>query len=198
MYEHSREFLHPSRCPLLDVCPSIPDESHSLWFEHPGDVDQNHSMCSWTPFHCQFHTQFSEARDPRTLPEEVRRHCRQFLHVCRFDRHCTQNDPSHEETTVYIARRECREGRQCSKLKDEIHLNSCSHAGIADIRRLCCSRASSCPDREKVEHQLRYRHSGNDARLSVNSFTGSNSIRSLFPVYQSSKNPFEQFFFTDI
>ena len=151
-------------------------------------------MCPWTPFHCQFHTQFTEARDPHSLPADVQRHCREFVHICRFGRHCTQDSSSHEETTTHVARRECREGHRCSKVGDETHLNSWSHEGIADIRRLCRSQASSCPDREKVEHQTRYRHSGSDARPSVISKSSSisgESIRSLFPVYQCSKDLFE-------
>ena len=171
--EHLRDYLHPSRCPLIDAspegCSASNDENHFLWFQHPNHDAQHRprstlTLCPWTPFHCPI----SESVDGQ-------RHCREFLHICRFGRNCDLTTASHLETTKHVARRECPGGSQCPKLTDDNHLNSFSHAGIEDIRHLCRVRLAECPDREKVDHRVRFRHPANTDRLGVIPFNRLNS-----------------------
>ncbi|CAF1541060.1 unnamed protein product [Rotaria sp. Silwood1] len=137
----------------------------------------NHSVlqtCPFTPFHCRQHTLLSEATNIQTVSLDARNHCADFLHVCRFGRQCYDTSKLHLEKTIHIARDMCRYGKKCLKIHQEDHLNSFSHEGIPDIRRLCMSSAYECPDLQKPEHIIRYRHSGNYDRSSIIQYGGLN------------------------
>jgi uncharacterized protein (TIGR02452 family) len=183
--QHCREYLHPPLCSLTDsskVCQSTNDEDHMLWFRHRikfSNDASSHSddmtLCPWTPFYCRQHTLLSESRDIEGLPLDIRNHCREFRHVCRFGRQCHQTSSLHLETTIHIARDMCPEGDKCSKINQENHLNSFSHPGKADIRRLCAFAGYKCRDRRKLEHLALYRHYGNYDSSSVIPYRGLNN-----------------------
>ena len=140
-------------------------------------VEENHSLlkhCPFTPFHCPQHTKLSESKDIRTLPSYILNHCREFLHICRFGRQCNDTSSSHLKTTLHVPRHMCQYGNKCSKLHLEDHLNSFTHQGIADIRRMCTFPAYECRDLQKTEHIIRYRHSGHYDCSSIIPYRGLN------------------------
>ncbi|CAF3923209.1 unnamed protein product [Rotaria sp. Silwood1] len=135
----------------------------------------NLPLCPWTPFYCRQYTLLAEATDIQVVPDDARRHCQEFQHICRFGRQCHHESSLHWDTTIHIAREMCLEGKICSKTYQETHLNSFSHPDIADIRRLCIYTGCECSHRRKLEHVVRYRHSGNYDSSSVIPYHGLNN-----------------------
>ncbi|CAF3290539.1 unnamed protein product [Rotaria sp. Silwood2] len=140
-------------------------------------AEESHSRlqtCPFTPFLCRQHTLLSESKNIQAVSLDAQNHCREFLHVCRFGRQCRETSSLHLEKTIHIARSMCPYGDRCSKLGDEDHLNSVSHLGIADIRRLCKFPAYECRDLQKLEHIIRYRHYGSYDCNSIIQYCGLN------------------------
>ena len=135
----------------------------------------HYPICPWTPFHCRQHSLLVEATNIQGLPGDVQDHCHEFRHICRFGGQCEETSTFHWEMTIHIARKQCSEGKHCSQINREDHLNSFSHPGIADIRRLCHFSGSECRDRQQLEHLVRYRHQGNNDCSSVIPYYGLNS-----------------------
>jgi hypothetical protein len=80
----------------------------------------------------------------------------------------------HWQNTIHVARHVCSYGDQCRKKHQEDHLNSFSHPGIADIRRLCVNPAYKCHDRRQLDHITQHRHHGNYDRSGVIGCFGQN------------------------
>ncbi|CAF1095844.1 unnamed protein product [Rotaria sordida] len=151
--KHCQAFRHViPRCSQGSFCNNFHDINHTDELQHPFPIP-----CSFTPFHCQFYAQLSEASDTQKLSYDVQRHCLHFAHVCRFGRECMDKTVLHWEKTIHVARHLCSVGDQCTKLMDEDHLNSFTHKNIPDIRRFC-KHGHSCHDRRKPEHIAKYRH----------------------------------------
>ncbi|CAM4788960.1 unnamed protein product [Rotaria magnacalcarata] len=131
------------------------------------EVNEFPATCPFTPFHCQQYNLLSQSTDIEKLPLDVRDHCSRFLHVCRLGRQCCETLNSHLEKTIHVARNICPDGERCSKLHQDDHLGSLSHAKIDDIRVLCIFPAYECQDFRKPEHTRQFRHCGNFDNSSV-------------------------------
>ena len=186
--DHKLWFRHRIKCPQGARCHLTDNSLHLNYYEHNkitrdeircegASLEENHSMlerCPFTPFHCPQHTKLSESRDIRTLPSYILNHCREFLHMCRFGRQCDDKSSLHLKTTLHIPRHMCQYDKKCTKLYLEDHMNSFTHEGIADIRRMCIHSAYECRDLQKIEHIVRFRHNGNHDRSSIIQYRGLN------------------------
>ena len=161
--EHCDKFRHcVSNCRFGHFCVRFHDEDHWKEENHPFK-----EACPFTPFHCRHHTQLSQSANIRTLPIETQNHCLKYSHVCRFGRQCPDKNERHWSNTIHVARQMCSKGSDCRKQHEEEHLNSYSHPGIEDIRRLCDNPAYHCKEKRKLEHIRQYRHQGNYDRSGV-------------------------------
>ena len=168
--EHCDKFRHcVSNCRFGHFCVRFHNEEHWKEENHPFK-----EACPFTPFHCRHHTQLSQSTNIRTLPVETQNHCLKYSHVCRFGRQCQDKTDLHWTNTIHVARQICSKGSDCRKQHEEEHLNSFSHPGIADIRRLCDNPAYRCKDKRKPEHIRQHRHQGNYDRSGVISCFGHN------------------------
>ncbi|CAF0937598.1 unnamed protein product [Rotaria sordida] len=168
-FKHQRKSSHDAKRELIDTPMNNMDIEYDV-NNKKRITEENRSFlqtCPFTPYHCRYHTLLSESTNIQTLALDVRNHCREFLHVCRFGRQCRETSSLHLEKTIHIARNMCPYGDKCFKLCQEDHLNSFSHLGIPDIRHLCMSPAYECRDLQKREHIIRYRHNGNYDRSGV-------------------------------
>ena len=168
--EHCQAFRHCiPMCSSGHFCVRFHDEKHKNEESHPFNPP-----CTFTPFHCSQYDQLSTAKSIRNLSIGIQQHCATYSHVCRWGRHCRETSEVHWTTTIHLARHVCRYGDQCRKLGDQDHLNSFSHQGIADIRRLCSHSGNECRDRHRPEHIQQYRHQGNHDRSGVIASFGQN------------------------
>ncbi|CAF1025353.1 unnamed protein product [Rotaria sordida] len=155
--DHCLKFRHCiPMCRFGHFCVRFHDEKHSSEENHPFQP-----ACPFTPFHCRQYNSLCETKNIKTLPIDVQNHCLKYSHVCRYGRQCQETSDTHWKTTIHIARNICSFDDKCTRLNQEDHLNSFSHPGIADIRRLCSYQAYECRDRRKSEHIIKYRHHGN-------------------------------------
>jgi hypothetical protein len=139
--------------------------------------EENHPFkkpCPFTPFHCRDFNALSETRNIKNLPFEIQNHCLKHSHVCRYGRQCHESADIHWKNTIHVARHACSDGDKCAQLHNEDHLNSFSHPGIADIRRLCTYQGYDCRDKRKPEHIRQHRHDGNHDRSGVIGCFGQN------------------------
>ena len=160
--KHCESYRHcKTPCSHGGHCVNIHDRTHLNDYGHPFKPP-----CSFTPFHCPFYTKLSEAADITKCDDDVRDHCLDFSHVCRWGRHCSTDSPLHQESTIHIIRRICKDGDKCKKLSQEEHLNSYSHPKLADIRRLC-QHGTGCFYLRNLDHVTKYRHARNDEETGV-------------------------------
>lgn len=151
--KHCQGFRHcQPRCPHGTFCVNFFDQKHMEQFLHPFPPP-----CPFTPFNCQLDAKLSEAADTTQLPQDVHQHCLRYGHVCRFGRNCQNNTPVHLNNSIHVARLPCSHGDNCTQLTDEEHLNTVTHKGIADIRRVC-KYDGGCHERHRPEHIARFRH----------------------------------------
>ncbi|CAF1558378.1 unnamed protein product, partial [Adineta steineri] len=150
---HCNSYRHCTpNCPHKDYCADFHDKKHMDTYQHPFPP-----VCPFTPYHCQFHNELTQASDSHKVSNEAQQHCLDFAHLCRFGRNCTSTNSLHTRTSVHVARCLCPNGDKCTLLNQEEHLNSFTHETIFDIRRLC-KFSNECRDRGKLEHTSKFRH----------------------------------------
>ncbi|UJR32654.1 hypothetical protein I4U23_020114 [Adineta vaga] len=168
--EHCQRFRHCiPMCRFAAFCTRFHDREHHLEENHPYI-----QPCPFTPFHCHDYNVLSASSNIKSLPIHVQNHCLQFSHMCRYGRQCHDKSSQHLRTTIHIARHLCSYGDRCTKLDQEDHLNSFSHTGLPDIRRLCHHQDYECRDKRNPEHIKEYRHDGNYDNSGVISYFGQN------------------------
>ena len=169
--DHCQDFRHcVPNCRFGRFCIRFHDEEHMKEENHPFK-----QPCPFTPFHCQHYNTLSESRNIKSLPSKIQNHCLQYSHVCRFGRQCRDKTEIHWQNTIHVARHMCSHSDQCRRKHQEDHLNSFSHPGIEDIRRLCVNPAYRCHDKRQLEHITQYRHQGNYDRSGVIGCFGQNN-----------------------
>lgn len=169
-HDHCQKFRHCVLvCRFGHFCVRYHDEKHMTEESHPFEPP-----CAFTPFHCRQYNNLSEANNVKDVSIDVRNHCLNYSHVCRYGRQCHERSEIHWKTTIHVARNICSYGDRCTKTHQEEHLNSFSHPGIPDIRRLCLYSGYDCHDRRNPKHNIEYRHEGNHDRSGVISYFGQN------------------------
>lgn len=148
--KHCSAFRHcKTPCPYRNFCANFHDQRHMKEYLHPFP-----KPCVLTPFSCVWYERWCDKKD---VSDEIREHCLENAHVCRFGRLCTDPSPEHWKMSIHIARPLCPYGDKCRKLTQEDHLNSCTHTNIADIRS-CCNTKDSCRELHRPDHTVKYRH----------------------------------------
>ena len=167
--KHCDAYRHcKSECPYGNQCANIHDRKHMDELEHHFPPP-----CSYTPYHCPYYFALSQTADTKTLSHEIQAHCLKFSHVCRYGRNCADKTTLHWEKSIHIARQLCPDGDKCLRMNEENHLNSYTHAKIADIRCLC-ERGIICSERQKFDHIIKYRHRNPNDDCGVVRFFGLN------------------------
>ncbi|CAF3410048.1 unnamed protein product [Rotaria socialis] len=151
--DHCKQYRHcKQRCRYGGFCIYFLDKEHIEDYIHPF-----RTPCPSTPYHCSIYDKFGTEQKNGNLSNDTSWHCSNFAHVCRYGRDCTNQDSSHQKTSIHIPRILCPYGKECKKLIQEDHLNSFTHPNIRDIRILC-THGDICRDRIDFKHFARYRH----------------------------------------
>ena len=150
--KHCEQYRHcQPHCAFGKHCVRFHDKNHIREEKHPFITP-----CPRTPFHCLYYDQLSEAVNSQGVPKEIQQHCLDYSHVCRFGRNCKNTTPLHQEKSIHIIREVCPFDGKCTRMHQEEHLNSFTHANVADIRRMC--RTERCTERYDINHIQRFRH----------------------------------------
>lgn len=161
--DHVKMFRHCKHiCPKDNCCIQFNDAAHIRTALH-----SFLKPCPLTPYKCSQYSEFFQCKDQKKLPEDIRRHCLEYSHLCPYGRQCRTNDAQHYRTTFHIARHFCSDADKCTKLTDEDHLETYAHQTYRDIRLLCKYPGFQCQSRLDTNHQQMYRHKQNFDHLGV-------------------------------
>ncbi|CAF4481234.1 unnamed protein product [Rotaria sp. Silwood2] len=95
---HIEKFRHCiPNCEYENSCVHLHEREHYENYKHPFPFP-----CLITPYRCPLYQQFTMAKEKQHLSSEIRQHCLNFTHVCPLGRNCTNNDPSHLETSIHV------------------------------------------------------------------------------------------------
>ncbi|UJR12851.1 hypothetical protein I4U23_017025 [Adineta vaga] len=151
--KHCNLFRHCALiCSHRNYCADFHDKNHYNELEHSFPPP-----CPFTPYHCSLHNELIQASATQKPSNEAQKHCLDFSHVCRFGRNCRDSNSLHMDKSIHVARYQCPDGKTCTRLNQEEHLNSFTHNNILDIR-LLCRHSNQCHDRHKLDHIIKFRH----------------------------------------